>query len=258
MKHPGSILITGASSGLGAALAAAYAAPGASLALTGRNQARLDATAERCLGRGADVTAATLDVADAEALAGWIVEVDERAPLDLVIANAGLSGGTSGGEGDEQVRRIFAVNLDGTLNTVLPVIPRMRARRRGQLALMSSLAAFRSFPGAPAYCASKAAVKGWGEALRGTLRRDGIEVSVICPGFVRTPMTDINPYRLPMLMDAAAAAALIKRRLARNHGRIAFPWPMYALMWLFGALPPVLTDPLFARLPEKPSLPEQT
>jgi hypothetical protein len=71
-------------------------------------------------------------------------------------------------------------------------------------------------------------------------------------------MTDINPYRMPMLMEAAAAAALIKRRLARNHGRIAFPWPMYALTWLFGALPPALTDPLFARLPEKPSLPEQT
>lgn len=258
MKDPRSILITGASSGLGAALAAAYAAPGVALALTGRNEARLEATAERCRGNGADVTAAALDVADAGALGGWIVEVDERGPLDLVIANAGISGGTAGGEGEEQVRSIFAVNLDGAMNTVLPVIPRMQARRRGQIALMSSLAAFRGLPGSPAYCGSKAAVKTWGEALRGALKRDGIEVSVICPGFVRTPMTDVNPYTMPMLMDAAAAAGLIKRRLARNHGRIAFPWPMYALVWFLGTLPPALTDPLFARLPEKSSLPEQT
>jgi short-subunit dehydrogenase len=132
----------------------------------------------------------------------------------------------------------------------------MRSRGRGQIALMSSLAAFRGFPGAPAYCASKAAVKNWGESLRGTLRRDGIVVSVICPGFVRTPMTAPNPYPMPMLMDAAAAAALIKRRLARGHTRIAFPWPMYALAWFLGALPPVVTDPLFSRLPEKSSLPE--
>ena len=184
--------------------------------------------------------------------------VDERGPLDLVIANAGISGGTAGGEGEEQVRSIFAVNLDGAMNTVLPVVPRMQARRRGQIALMSSLAAFRGLPGSPAYSASKAAVKTWGEALRGALKRDGIEVSVICPGFVRTPMTAVNPYTMPMLMDAAAAAGLIKRRLARNHGRIAFPWPMYALVWFLGALPPALTDPLFARLPEKSSLPEQT
>ncbi|MFQ5957755.1 MAG: SDR family NAD(P)-dependent oxidoreductase [Alphaproteobacteria bacterium] len=257
MQRPKSILITGASSGIGAALAAAYAAPGVTLALTGRNEDRLAAIAEHCRGSGAETVTAALDVTDARALADWIAEVDARAPLELVIANAGISGGTGGGEGEAQARRIFAVNVDGVLNTLLPVIPRMQARGRGQVALMSSLAAFRGFPGAPAYCASKALVKTWGEALRGTLGREGVAVSVICPGFVRTPMTDINPYPMPMLMDAKATAALIKRRLARNHGRIAFPWPMYALVWFFGALPPVLTDPLFARLPEKSRLPER-
>ncbi len=257
MKSPKSILITGASGGLGAALAAAYAGPGVALALTGRDHGRLDATALRCRGLGAEVATATIDVTDAAALADWLSTVDDRAPLDLVIANAGISGGTGGGEGERQARRIFAVNVDGVLNTVLPAIPRMRARRHGQIALMSSLAAFRGVPGAPAYCASKAAIKTWGEALRGTLRREGIGVSVICPGFVRTAMTAVNPFPMPLLMDAAPAAAIIKRRLARGHGRIAFPWPMYALVWLLGALPPVATDPLFSRLPEKSSLPEK-
>ncbi|MFQ5784727.1 MAG: SDR family NAD(P)-dependent oxidoreductase [Alphaproteobacteria bacterium] len=257
MKDPKAVLITGASSGLGRALALAYAAPGTALALTGRDAARLDAAAAACRARGAGVVAATLDVTDADALAAWIGEVDARSPLDLVIANAGISGGTGGGEGGAQARRIFAVNIAGVLNTVLPAIRPMQARRRGQIALVSSLAAFRGFPGAPAYSASKAWVKTWGEGLRGSLRRDGIEVSVICPGFVRTPMTDLNPYPMPLLMEAERAAALIRRGLARNASRIAFPWPLYALVWLFGALPPRLTDPLFARLPEKSRLPER-
>ena len=257
MHDPRSILITGASSGIGAALAEAYAAPDVSLALTGRDEGRLGAVAERCRQRGATVIVTALDVTDAASLAAWIATVDDRAPLDLVIANAGISGGTEGGEGAAQARRIFAVNLDGVLNTVLPAIVRMQRRHHGQIALMSSLAAFRGFPGAPAYCASKAAVKAWGEALRGSLRGDGIEVSVICPGFVRSPMTDVNPFPMPMLMDTGRAIAIIRRGLARNSARIAFPWPVYALVWLLGALPPWLTDPLFARLPEKQSLPEK-
>ena len=256
MRNPRTILITGASSGLGAALADAYAADGIAFALNGRNEERLEAVAQRCRARGARTECAIIDVTDAAALAEWIADIDDRMPLDLVVANAGISGGTSDGEGADQARRIFAVNLDGVLNTVLPVIPRMRARRRGQIALMSSLAAFRGFPGAPAYCATKAAVKNWGEALRGTLRGDGVEVSVICPGFVRTAMTDANPFPMPMLMDAPPAAALIKRRLARNAARIAFPWPTYVAVWFFGMLPPLITEPLFARLPEKPKLPE--
>ena len=257
MHDPRSILITGASSGIGAALAEAYAAPGVTLALTGRHENRLATVAERCRQRGATVIVAALDVTDTAALAAWIGAADDHAPLDLVIANAGVSGGTEGGEGAAQARRIFAVNLDGVLNTVLPAIPRMQRRGRGQIALMSSLAAFRGFPGAPAYCASKAAVKTWGEALGGSLRGDGIGVSVICPGFVRSPMTDVNPFPMPMLMDTGRAVAIIRRGLARNRARIAFPWPMYALVWLLGALPPRLTDPLFARLPEKVSLPEK-
>jgi short-subunit dehydrogenase len=116
---------------------------------------------------------------------------------------------------------------------------------------MSSLAAFRGFPGAPAYCASKAAVRIWGEALRGHLAGDGIAVSVICPGYVKTPLTDVNKFPMPMLMDSARAARIVRRGLARNRARIAFPWPMYALVRLVAALPPGLIDPLLRRLPEK-------
>lgn len=259
LKDPQAILITGASSGIGAALAVVYAAPGRVLFLTGRHEGRLSSVGEHCRKRGAKVTTTALDVTDSAAMAEWIAAMDQARPLDLVIANAGISGGTDkagGGEDISQARRIFAVNLDGVINTVMPAIACMRKRGRGQIALMSSLAGFRGFPGAPAYCASKAAVKAWGESLRGSLARDGIAVSVICPGFVRSPMTDINPFPMPLLMDTSRAAALIKRRLARDHARIAFPWPMYLLVWLIAALPPRLTDRLLARMPEKSKLPE--
>lgn len=253
MRSPTSLLITGASSGLGAALARDYAGPGRHLALTGRQPERLAAVAAECRARGATVRAAVLDVTERAPLAAWIAACDAAAPIDLVIANAGISGGTSGagGESDDQVRRLFAVNVDGVLNTVQPLIPPMRARRRGQIALMASLAAFRGFPGAPAYCATKAAVRLYGEGLRGVLKPDGIGVSVICPGFVRTAMTAANRFPMPFLMDAEDAARRIRHGLARDRARIAFPRRLYALAWLAGALPPGWTGPWLDRLPGK-------
>ncbi|KZD11943.1 SDR family NAD(P)-dependent oxidoreductase [Oceanibaculum pacificum] len=252
MENPKTILITGGSSGLGAALARGYAAPGIHLALTGRDAARLEAVAADCRAKGATVESALLDVTDAAALSAWIEALDTRHPVDLAIANAGISAGTGGNvEPADQARRIFAVNVDGVLNTIAPLIPRLQARGRGQIALMSSLAGFRGFPGAPAYCGSKAAVRVYGEALRGAVAASGIWVSVICPGYVRTPMTDRNRFPMPFLMEADRAAALIRRRLSRNAARIAFPWPMMAAVWLLQALPPALVDPLMRRLPAK-------
>jgi short-subunit dehydrogenase len=252
ISAPTSILITGASSGIGAALAMEFAGPGVRLALTGRDEARLDAVAEACRAAGAESRVAALDVCARAPLAAWIAEVDRDAPLDLAIANAGVSAGTGGdGETEAQLRRIVATNLDGVINTLLPVLDRMRPRRRGQVAIMSSLAGFRGFPGAPAYCASKAAVRIWGEALRGELHGAGIGVSVICPGYVRSPMTAVNEFPMPLLMDAERAARIIRRGLARNRPRIAFPWRLYAAVWLISALPPRLTDPLLRRLPKK-------
>jgi short-subunit dehydrogenase len=252
LQQPRAILITGASSGIGEALARAYAAPGVFLALLGRDEGRLRAVAEACRAQGAEISICAGDVTHGAGLAAFIETVDRQHPLDLVIANAGISAGTEGGrESAAQTRRVLSVNVDGVLNTVLPVIPRMIERRRGQIALMASLAAFRGFPGSPTYCASKAMVRVWGEALRPELAPFGVEVSVICPGFVVSRMTAINRFHMPLLMPADRAAAIIKRSLARNRARIAFPWRLYAAVRLLASLPPGLVDPLLARLPRK-------
>ena len=254
MKIPKAILITGASSGIGEALALKFAAEGVFLALSGRDEARLEDVGDRCREGGARVETRTVDTTDRPAMRRWIEETDTMAPLDLVIANAGLSAGTAGdAESESQARRIFAVNLDGVLNTVHPSIDVMAARGRGQIALMSSVASFIALPGAPAYAASKAAVRLYGESLRGMLAPLGIRVSVICPGFVHSRMTATNPYPMPFIMPAERAARIISRGLSRDRPRIAFPWPTYALAWLVGTvLPPRLTEPVFRRLPAKP------
>ncbi len=252
MRDPRSILITGASSGIGEALARAYAAPGRRLALTGRHADRLAAVAVACRAAGADVAVGIVDAADRDAMARFVADAERAAPLELVIANAGISGGThGGGETAQQTRTIMAVNVDGVLNTVLPAIPLLQARRRGQIAIMSSLASFRGFPGAPAYCASKAAVRIWGEALRGELQTHGVEVSVICPGFVESRMTARNRFHMPLLMPVERAAEIVRKGLGANRARIAFPLRLYAGAWAMGVLPPGMTDRWLTRLPKK-------
>lgn len=250
---PHAIVITGASSGIGRALAEEYAAPGVFLALTGRDAARLREVAVACRDKGAEVAERIIDVTDADAMAAWLLAMDEARSIDLVVANAGISAGTAGqaGESADQTRRIMAVNVDGVMNTVLPLLPRFRARRSGQVALVSSMAAFRGFPGAPAYCASKAAVKVWGEALRGWLAPEGIRVSVICPGFVESRITARNDFPMPFFMDASRAARIIRRGLGRNRGRIAFPLPMYMASWLVGSLPDAVVEAITRHLPKK-------
>lgn len=255
ISEPKSILITGASSGIGAALALAYAAPGIDLALSGRDRARLDDITTACRAAGAQVDAQIIDVADRAAMAAWIAGIDAAAPLDLVIANAGISGKSGSGEGtateEQQVRDIFAVNMDGVLNTIWPVIPAMRGRGRGQLALLSSVAGLRGLPSAPAYSASKAAVLAYGDGLRGTLSDAGIAVSVICPGFVVSRITNANTFAMPFLMPADKAAAIIKRGLKRRKPRIGFPWQMYWAARLVAMAPSGLADAILRRGPRK-------
>jgi short-subunit dehydrogenase len=262
-----SILITGASSGLGAALAEAYAKAGNALWLAGRDEGRLEAVAAICRASGAAVATRALDVTDRDAMAGWIAECDRARPLDLVVANAGISAGTGGIrkedgiEAPNQAQRIFAINVNGVFNTVEPAVQRLRAHAsradvppdscRGQIAIVSSLAGFHGFPGAPAYSASKAAVKAWGEAITPLLAKDGIAVSVVCPGFVATPMTANNDFHMPFLMSAEAAAVRVRRGLARGRCRIAFPWPMYAGVWLLNALPAPLANRILSGTPRK-------
>ncbi len=231
--NPTNILITGASSGIGRALAVALASPGRRLVLHGRDVPRLKAASAACAAKGAAVETASFDVTDAVAARAAVLSAG---PLDLLVANAGVSGAAGG------PKRIVAVNVEGTLNTVEPVVSTMRKAGSGQIALMSSLASFKGFPNAPAYCAAKAAVRLYGEGLRGRLYRDNIKVNVVCPGFVRTPLTASNPFPMPFIIDPDAAATRIVKGLKRDRARIAFPrrayWPALWLSWL----PPGLTD----------------
>ncbi len=207
MKTHKSILITGASSGLGTALAFAYAREGIFLALCGRNADRLEAIAEQCREKGARVDTEILDVTDETSVSSWIQQIDSKTALDLVIANAGIAGGDDGaGFGPAATRKIFRTNIEGVVNTVIPALEVMEVRGTGQIAIVSSLASFRGFPGTPAYAASKAAVRVWGEGLRGRYAPKGIKISVICPGFVESRMTANNPFPMPLLMTGEKAA----------------------------------------------------
>jgi short-subunit dehydrogenase len=247
-RTPQSILITGASSGLGEALALAYAAPGITLFLSGRDPARLAAVGQACRDKGADTHLAALDVGDRAAMDRWVSASDDTRPLDLVIANAGLGGND---DPPEMARAIWRTNLDGVINTVEPALARMRPRKSGQIALMSSLASFIGVAGASAYCGSKAAVRVWGEGLRAALKKEGIAVSVICPGFVTTRMTENNRFPMPFLMDAPRAARIMVAGLAAGKSPILYPWRLYALIWLGLILPSSWREWLMSRFPQK-------
>jgi NAD(P)-dependent dehydrogenase (short-subunit alcohol dehydrogenase family) len=253
------LLITGASSGIGRALALAAAAPGVTLHLGGRDPDRLAATAEACRAAGAEARPHRVDVRDAAAMAAWIAGAGR---LDLVIANAGISAGTGGAtEPPAQARAIFETNVGGVLNTALPAIEAMAAQPpgpdglRGRVAVIASIAAFVAVPWSPAYCASKAAVQGWAEALDATERSRGIRLHAVCPGYIRTPMTARNQFPMPLLMDAEEAARRTLRGIAAGRTRIVYPWPLYAVARLVGALPPGLRAALFTMAPAKGKLP---
>lgn len=252
MKNPKSILITGASSGIGAALAALYANPGVTLALSGRNQNRLDIVAAKCRALGANVSTRIVDVSDPVLMQEWIAGADATRPLDLVIANAGVS--LPHGPDHDLARHTadtFAINVEGVFNTVHPALQMMRPREAGQIAIMSSIAGFHGLPSSPAYSTSKAAVKAYGEALRGLYKAKGIEINVICPGFVVSPMTDKNRFPMPFLMPVERAALIIRRGLRANRGRIAFPLAMTAVVRLLQLLPESWLEKLLNRAPHK-------
>jgi short-subunit dehydrogenase len=242
---PGCVVVTGASAGIGRALAQAYAAPGIMLGLIGRDTGRLEASANACRVRGAEVTTGCLDIRDAEALKIWLDAFDANHPIDLLIANAGASSvRTSASDWEDLARitKIIDINLYGTLHTVLPVIERMRTRQRGQIGLVSSLAALRGVAISPAYCTSKAGVKVWADSVRPLLKRDGITLSVILPGFVKTAMSDNYPGDKPLMWPAERAAAYIRRKLAAGQLEIGFPFRLYWIGRLLTLLPIPLAD----------------
>jgi len=240
-----SILITGASSGLGGALARAYARPGVTLGLIGRSQDKLDKVAEACRGAGAEVRAAAIDVADADALGGWIKEFESAAPVDLVIANAGTSAGPAPGmafEGLTLATRQVRTNLLGVMNTVEPLLPGFLARGKGRIAIVSSIAGYRGLPYSPAYSASKAGARAYGEAMRAMLSPRGIPVTVICPGFFDSPMTDRFKGPTPFLFTLDRTASIVKRGIDMGRSRVAFPSLLVLGLRLADLLPAAIGD----------------
>ena len=231
------ILITGATSAIGAALAEAYAQAGVRLYLHGRDATKLAEVAARCKAAGADVATQRLDLRDFAPLRGWLESLEA---LDLVIVNAGMNthiGPAGEPEPWDEVEALLDVNLKAAMLVVQSVLPAMRARGRGQIALLSSLAAYFGLPLTPAYCASKAGLKAYGEALRGWLQPEGIRVNVIMPGYVKSAMCDEMPGPKPFLWPPERAARAIRRGLAKDRARISYPFPLNWGAWWLAVLP---------------------
>ena len=246
-------LITGASSGIGEALAKEIArreGAAATLFICGRNKERLDAVAAACRAFGAKCEASLVDVTDADAVRSWVDAADAVSPIERVFANAGVS---TGAETEANVRATFATNVGGCVNTVLPALAIFQRRKSGhrQIVITSSIAGYGPLSSCPSYSATKSCVKTWGLSLRGMLAAEGIQVSVVCPGFVRSRITDRNTCPMPFFMEAEKAARIILDRAGRNAPLIAFPWPMRFASWAFSCLPARLVVLLSRLLPAK-------
>lgn len=246
------VFITGASSGIGASLARAYAARGATLGLVARREAPLQTL-------GTSLPVATfiypLDVTDAGALQAAARDFISRAGVpDVIIANAGVSVGTLTEETEDLAafERVFATNVMGMVNTFAPFAAAMRQRGSGRLVGIASVAGVRGLPGAGAYSASKAAVFTYLEALRVELRGSGVKVVTIAPGYIATPMTAVNEYSMPFLLDADIAANRMLRVIDRGARRAVVPWQMGVVATLMRLLPDVIYDRLAARAGRKP------
>ncbi|MDJ0750980.1 MAG: SDR family NAD(P)-dependent oxidoreductase [Woeseiaceae bacterium] len=241
---PQCVLITGASGGIGGGLAREYAAPGRILILQGRDASRLADVTRQCQEAGAEVRAHRVDLARPEDRDAWFSRLADAPIPDLLILNAGITSsiGTHGeGEDPATVAELLEINLKAAVLLTEAVIPAMRRRRRGQIALISSVSAYFGLPLTPSYCASKAGMKAYGEALRGWLAPQGIAVSVVMPGFVSSAMSDQFPARKPFIVSPERAATLIRRGLEGNRARIAFPWMLRVGMWWLALLPPDLS-----------------
>jgi short-subunit dehydrogenase len=247
-KH---IVITGASSGLGAALARGYAKPGVQLTLSGRHKERLSLVAAECVAAGADVAVVLCDVTDAESMAAWLRSADQQRPIDIVIANAGVGGGAAiaptDGETGAVAHAIFATNTLGVVNTVTPILPNFVARRHGHFVVISSLAGLIGLPHSPAYCGSKAAARTYAEGLRRLVQPHGVAVTIVNPGFVDTPMSRSLPKPGPRTWTSGRAAAAIIDAVHRGKPEISFPWSLRATILATRFLPTRLVDAVLVR-----------
>lgn len=240
MTDSSHILITGASGSIGQALALEYARPGAHLTLQGRNREKLLDLSQACQKKGAATSLIELDLLDPEKVRMWGSAVAKSRPPDLLIANAGLNtniGHDASGEKWEDTKNLVLVNILSTFALVSALLPGMRERGSGQIAIMSSLAAYYGLAQTPTYCATKAALRNWGTAMRAWLKPEGIRVNVILPGYVDSPMCRAMPGPKPFLWSPEKAAKVIRKGLERDWARISFPFPLNLGIWALALLP---------------------
>ena len=246
------VFITGASSGLGKALAQYYAQQGATLGLAAR---RADELASLADSLGVPTAIYPLDVRDAEQLqqAARAFNLRFGAP-DIVIASAGVSCGTLTEHVEDLAvfQDVMDINLVGMVKTFQPFIEAMRTRGEGTLVGIASVAGARGLPGGSAYSASKAAAIIYLESLRVELASSGVRVLTACPGYIQTPLTAVNPYRMPFLLSADRAAVIIAQAVQRKRRAVVLPWQMAIVFRLLRILPNWAYDKLFANAPRKP------
>jgi short-subunit dehydrogenase len=247
------VFLTGASSGIGEALARHYARQGAQLGLFARRADALAALAATLRPLRPEIYPG--DVRDEAALRAAAADfISRHGRADIVIASAGVSRGTLTEYAEDNVafRAILETNLLGMLYTFQPFLPAMRAARAGKLVGLASVAGFRGLPGAGAYSASKSAAISYLESLRVEMIGSGIDVITICPGYVATPMTANNPYRMPFLLSADRAASLIFRAIAAGRRFYVLPWQMRWAGRVLRVLPRAVYDRAFAKAQRKP------
>ena len=241
-------VVTGASSGIGAELARQLARAGVKVGLTARRADRLEEVAAEIRSKGGVAEIAPADAGDRAATKAALDSLAERlGPIDLLIANAGMGETWDQGTFSSAiVERVVRVNLLGPCHAIESVLPGMIERKRGRIVGVSSLAAVRGIPGAAAYCASKAGLSTLLESLRVELRLTGVRVSIVHPGYVRTPMTENSSRPQPFLIDVNSAARTILRGIERGKSRIDFPWTTVFLVSLGRLLPDAIYDRLIA------------
>ena len=246
------VVVTGASSGLGLALAQHYLERGAVVGAVARRAGLLQSLSEKFPHQ---VYCYALDVRNAAAMQAAAQDFIARAGVpDIVIANAGVSVGTltEYAEDIDSFLQVMDINVLGVVKTFQPFLPAMRESGRGSLVGIASVAGFRGLPGAGAYSASKAALISYLESLRVELHGSGVRVATICPGYIETPMTAVNPYTMPFILPADEAARRIARAIACGKPFAVVPWQMGLAGLLLRHLPAWLYDFLFSKAPHKP------
>jgi hypothetical protein len=251
-EHPRRVVISGASSGIGLALAHYYLNDGAIVAAFARRSELLQTLAAKFPDK---VYCYVLDVRDSAAMQNAAQDFISRAGIpDIVIANAGVSRGTltEYAEDIDSFQQVMDINVLGIVKTFQPFLGAMRESKNGTLVGIASVAGFRGLPGASAYSASKAAAISYLESLRVELMGSGVKVVTICPGFIKTPMTDVNPYPMPFIQDVDEAAKRMVRAIERGCSFTVIPWQMGLVGRVLKLLPNWMYDLILKRAPYKP------